>query len=149
MDETTKFILCMCHELWPFVSEKPHFVVVVYLMWPKSEHKAPSPNLILKLLHYSHVKHNELGSLHRANIFFFTDVVIGSFWHYFQKCWNYQKNNLKENKESDETFWHISYVKVEYSKSINNLINMCQSDQGTIIFDYVLIHPWLKMYTNT
>jgi hypothetical protein len=47
-------------------------------MRPKSEHKAPSPNVILKLLHYSHVKHNELGSLDRANNFL-TVLVIGSF----------------------------------------------------------------------
>jgi hypothetical protein len=33
MDETTKFTSHMCSEQWPFVSEKPHSLVMKALEW--------------------------------------------------------------------------------------------------------------------
>jgi len=42
---------------------------------------------------------------------------------------------LKENKESDEIFRNISFIKMESSKSINYSTNMCPSDQVTNYYD--------------
>jgi hypothetical protein len=46
-----------------------------------------------------------------------------------------QKNNLKENKESDEMFENISFVEIESSVLINYSTNMCRSDQGATILE--------------
>jgi hypothetical protein len=47
---------------------------------------------------------------------------------------------LKENSKFDEIFENISFVKMDSSKSINYLTNMCLSGQGTTIFAQLKCH---------
>jgi hypothetical protein len=52
---------------------------------------------------------------------------------------------LKEKKESDRIFENISYIKMESSKLIDYLTNMCRTEQGTMVVSY-LYYPFFHVH---